>query len=98
MALALLQGSGRGAGKAKLKHSFAPLGNPAGSAAAQSRQSVQSPAREWSAPFRGAAAATVGGGEAAVGWEFLRSHVPRGLALRLETPTCPVKTAVPWVP
>jgi hypothetical protein len=33
-------------------------------------------------PFRGAAAAAVGAGEAAIGWEFLRPHVPRDLTLR----------------
>lgn len=39
VALAALQGSRRGAGKAKLKRSFAPLGNPAGSTAASVQRS-----------------------------------------------------------
>lgn len=65
------QGSRRGAGKAKLKRFFAPLGNPAGDTAAQSRQVVESPAGEWVAFFSCAAAGPARAGEAAVGCECL---------------------------
>ena len=85
----------RGAGKAKLKRSFAPWATPqprrraCRQRGAQSRQWVECSAGEWSAPFRALqlSTAAAGAGEAALcssrRREFLNPHVPRGLALRL---------------
>ena len=78
-----LQGSGRGAGKAKLKRSSALLGNPAGPVARSHVSPLQSPACEWTAPFRGDAAVAVEAGETTFGWVSLHPHVHCEGALRL---------------
>ncbi|KAF1931862.1 uncharacterized protein M421DRAFT_406185 [Didymella exigua CBS 183.55] len=69
-ALALLQGSRRGAGKTKLKCLSAPLGNPTGRQACSQRAAQSRHCRGWA-------------GEAAAGGVFASPHVPRGLALHL---------------